>query len=90
MCVRVCVVTDVALHRCLMYTTFSPLQGFHRTMDHISRSCGASLCLYGRLLRISELVVVSGVVVEQQRIADLEQQWSQALAANRLEVVQPT
>ena len=29
--------------------------------------------LHGRLLRISELDVVSGAVLEQQRIADLEQ-----------------
>ena len=78
---RVCVVTDEDLHRCLTYTTFSPFISDRHAITHrMSITYGSlpawwrsNFVLHGCLLKVSELVVVSRAFMEQQRIADQEQ-----------------
>ena len=95
-CTRACIVIVVYLHRCLTYTTFRLLissghvktqwvsitQGSHPTW------CRRKVVLHGCLLGVSVLVVVSGAVVEQQRIEDLEQQLHHVESAVQTRVAQ--
>ena len=78
---RVCVGTDVELHRCLPYTTSSPLpsQVVRPTLTrcptyavHISTCLRSHVVLHGRLSKVCDLLVVSGSVLEQQLIEDLD------------------
>ena len=83
---RVCSATHVSLHRCLTYITCSAFMSSRHAETHsvsITQSSLLQRCAPWTFVDLSDWVVVSGAVLEQQRISDLERQVHHAEAAAR-------